>query len=105
MMNRVRCSRIALLRQHASGASFDGPDCAIIYEENLGVCVDRKCVLSVSIEPFEQRAEALKKLHAVFLVMRDSGKLRPLSLGHLVCALCTEDMQESCATWCLVCWE
>ena len=78
---------------------------AIVYEENLGVCVDRKCVLSVGIEPFERRAEALKKLHAAFLVMRDGGELGPPSLGHLACALCTEDMQASHAMWRSMCWE
>ena len=78
---------------------------AIVYEENLGVCVDRKCVLSVGIEPFERRAEALKKLHAAFFVIRDGGELGPPSLGHLACALCTEDMQASHATWRSMCWE
>ena len=78
---------------------------AIVYEGNLGVCVDRKCVLSVGIEPFERRAEALKKLHAAFLVMRDGGELGPPSLGHLACPRCTEDTQASHATWGSMCWE
>ena len=34
---------------------------AIVYESNLGVCANTKCILSASTEPFEHRAEVSKE--------------------------------------------
>jgi hypothetical protein len=77
----------------------------IVYEGNLGVCADRKCVLSVGINPMEQRVEALKKLHhAMFLVKRDGGELRPLPLGHLACAKCAKVIQAAHDMCRSICW-
>jgi hypothetical protein len=78
----------------------------IAYEERLAVCTNRECLLSVGMDPIEQRAEALKKLYgAMFLVERDGGQLTPLSLGHLVCAECMRGIQLSHLRWASGCWE
>ena len=78
----------------------------IAYERSLGVCVNKECILSVSVNPIEQRVEALMTLHrTMFLVKRDGGELGPLSLGHLACAECTKVIQASHVAWRSMCWE
>jgi len=78
----------------------------IVYEECLGVCVERGCMLSVHTDQRKRRAEALKKLyHAISFVGRDGGVLGPLSLGDLVCASCTEDIEASHTRSRSICWE
>ena len=78
---------------------------AIVYESNLGVCANAKCILSAGTELFEHRVEALKKLHAMFLVKREGGELTPLQLRHLVCSKCATGIQASHTAWRSTCWE
>jgi hypothetical protein len=78
----------------------------IAYEGNLAVCADTACVLSVGLDPIEQRMEALKKLRdAIFLAKRDGGELTLPSLGHLVCLECAKVIQALHVVCGSTCWE
>ena len=78
----------------------------IVYDGNLGeVCADGKCVLSAGLTPVEQRREARRKLHEGLLVKRDGGKLGPLSLGVIVCDICSRGIHAAHVMGRPMCWE
>jgi hypothetical protein len=78
----------------------------IAYEENLGVCADRTCTLSVGINLVGQRAEVLKRLYHVMILFEwDGGGLGPLTSKCFACAKCTREIRALHATWRSKCWE
>jgi hypothetical protein len=73
----------------------------IAYEENLGVCADRECILSADINPVGQRVKLSKKLRRAMALV----KMEPLILEPLACTVCARGIQALYATYGSKCWE
>ena len=86
--------------------TFMGASARVIaYEAILGVCVDKKCVLSAGVKHVERRMEALGTLHAMILVERGGGGLGLLKSEHLACAACARGIEALDAACRSKCWE
>ena len=75
----------------------------IAYKQNLPVCADKACVLSVGIMHIEWRKAALTKLFDV--MRRQGGVLSSPSFGDLACAKCAREIEVSHAAWRSNCWD
>ena len=73
---------------------------------DLWVCPDKKCALSVGIDPANQRMEALEKVYnAIVDEPKEGGILSSPSLGHLLCGTCAEHVGGAYVTWLPIGWK
>ena len=71
-----------------------------VYNGNLRVCPQKKCILNVGVNPMERRIEALKKIFAIMVNKSKGDVLSPLSLGDLVCVSCAKVLEDTYLRYC-----